>query len=124
MSEDAFPSFATHPGFVSHYCKVVGGTTAVTKVHGRGATFTYISTGIVDLTWSEFQGTFLGVGGYCFEATTASGVKGYTMVPGVFNTTTLTLRLNITSASEALVDLAALQWLSLTVMFKRVASDV
>lgn len=101
------------------FVKFVGGTAAVTKVHGQGVTVTYISTGIVDLVFSEHLGVFLGLAGSpSFQATTASGVKGYTCVPGVFNTTTHTLRLNITGASESLVDLAALQWLSCTLKFK------
>ncbi len=101
------------------FVKFVGGTTAVTKVFGGATTVTYISTGIVDIAFpTGVPGPFVGVFGHCFEATTASAVKGYTVVPGVFNTTTNKLRVNITGASEALVDLAALQWLSLTLMFK------
>lgn len=101
--------------------RFVGGTGAVTKQKGRGVTVTYISTGIVDLTWSANESaprTFVGlVGAPSFSATTASGVKGYTCVPGVYNTSTRTLRLNITNAAETLTDLAALQELTLTVAF-------
>src|SRR5688572_4303810 len=104
-----FPQRATQPEAVDHFVKFVGGTNAVTKVFGQGVTVTYISTGIVDLVWASNPGTFLGFLA-TFQATTASGVKGFTVVPGVFNTTTYTLRLNITNASETLANLAALEW--------------
>jgi hypothetical protein len=108
---------------VLHPIRFVGGSTAVTKVRGEGATVTYIGTGLVDVTFAESQGTYVGLAGMpSFEATTAADVKGHTCVPGVFNTTTNTLRLNITNASDALHDLAALEWLSLTVIFARVSA--
>lgn len=120
MSFDAFDTYSGQPSLTSHFVKFVGGTTAVTKVAGTGPgiTVTYIGTGIVDLTFRDNPGTFLGLVA-TFQATTASGVKGYTVVPGVFNTTTLTVRLNITGASESLVDLAALQWLNVMMFVKR-----
>lgn len=121
MSLEAYPINCSEPGAFLSFVKFVGGSAAVTRVYGTGVTVTYISTGIVDLTWSDGQGTFVDIVGRCFEATVASGVKGYTCVPGVYNTTTNTLRLNITGASEALVDLAALQWLAITILFKRTA---
>lgn len=110
-----------------HHVRFVGGTTAVTKFAdtGQGITPTYISTGIVDLIWAENPGNFQGLAGMPdFQATTASAVKGFTCVPGVYNATTFTLRLNITNASETLVDLAALQWLSVCALFKRSGAGV
>lgn len=102
--------------------RFVGGSSAVTKVFGEGVTVTYISAGIVDLTFSDAQGTFLGLAGEpSLAATTAADVKGHTVVAGVYNTTTNTLRLNITNASETLHDLAALEWLTVTLLFKRVS---
>lgn len=97
--------------------RFVGGTAAVTKVTGPGVTVTWISTGVVDLTWGTNPGTFLGAI-FGFQATTPADVKGHTCTPGVFNTSTLKLRLNITNASESLHDLAALEWLTCRVSFK------
>lgn len=118
---DFYEALDSETSLRKHMVRFVGGTAAVTKVLGRGITVTYISTGIVDLVWSANDGNpgrFMGlVGAPSFQATTASGVKGYTCVPGAWNATTRTLRLNITNASEALADLAALQWLNLTVAF-------
>ena len=127
MSAAEYDIKATEPAGRLHIVKFVGGTAAVTKVFGHGMTVTYVSTGIVDIAWPDTAskpGVFLGCGGHCFEATTASGVKGYTVVPGVYNTTTKTLRVNITNASETLADLAALQWLTLSLLFKEESSGL
>jgi hypothetical protein len=119
---EAYDDKTSEPELRVYVVKFVGGTTAVTKVYGKGVTVTYISTGVVDLVFATPPGgAFVGVLGRCFEATTQSGVKGYTCVAGVPSTAATgitTLRLNITGASESLVDLAALQWLTLQVAFK------
>lgn len=112
-----FDCMASEPEFRSYFIKFVGGAAAVTKVFGQGVTVTYSATGIVNLTWTENPGNFLGAT-FGFQATTASAVKGYTCVPGVYNASTKTLTLNITGATEVLTDLAALQWLNCWVMFK------
>jgi hypothetical protein len=104
---------------IDQFVKFVGGTNAVTKVYGPGVTVTYISAGIVDLTWatgSNGPGLCLGVKGACFQATTPGDVKAYVLVPGVFNTTTNTLRLSMYE-SGTLTNLAALEWLGVTVAF-------
>lgn len=122
MSNDAWEQLSTEPDEVVSRVRFVGGSAAVTKLYGRGVTVTYIGTGLVDLAWAEFPGVFVGVDGYCFDATTASGLKGYTVVPGAYNTTTRTLRLSITNASEALTDLAAAQNLTIGIAFKRTSA--
>jgi hypothetical protein len=120
-----YEPLSSEPTLRSHVVKFVGGTTAVTKVFGNGITVSYISTGIVDLVWTDTPGTYVGFT-WGLEALTASGVKGYTVVAGqatnVFNASTKTLRLNITGASESLVDLAASQWLNCIVLFKESAA--
>jgi hypothetical protein len=118
MSLEAFPLNGSEPGAFLSFVKFVGGTTAVTRVYGTGVTVTYISSGIVDLTWSDSQGTFVDVVGALFQATTPGDVKAYELVPGVYNTTTNTLRLNMYETGT-LTDLAALEWLSITLLFKR-----
>ncbi len=121
MSSNFYPAMASQPELRDHIVKFVGGTTAVTKVHGDGLVTTYIGVGLVDLTWATDPGTFLGFT-CCFQATTASALKGYTCVPGVYNATTRTLRLNIcgdgAGIAPALTNLAALQWLFCRVSFK------
>lgn len=106
------------------FAKFVGGSAAVTKVHGRNVTTTYISTGIVDIALVDNPGRFLGVTGFGFEATTQGDLKGYSVVAGVMNTTTNTLRLKIYDSTFALANLAALQWLSMTLFFEMAGTGV
>ena len=115
---DFYEPLTSEPELREHVVRFVGGSAAVTKVRGRGITVTYITTGIVDITWSENPGVFIGLSGMpMFQATTAADVKGHTCVPGAYNSSTKTLRLNITNASDALHDLAALEWLNLVALF-------
>src|ERR1041385_1788317 len=107
-------------GPILHPIPFVGGSTAVTKEFGLGVTVTYISTGVVDLVWAENPGTFIGLMGFHFSATTQSGVKGWTVVSGDYSTTTFTLRLNITNSSDTLADLSSTQHLAVLPAFKTV----
>ncbi len=118
MSFQAQPLRCSQAEVVDTLIRFVGGTAAVTKVEGVGVSVAWTATGIVTLTWAENPGRFMGLT-WGLQATTASGVKGYTVVPGVFSTTAFTLAINITGASEALVDLAALQWCNLRIAFAR-----
>lgn len=124
MSQEAFEQKSTEAAEVVTRVRFVGGTAAITKLNGRGVTPTYIGTGLVDLVWDEFPGLYIGVDGWCFDATTSSALKGFTVVPGAYNATTRTLRLSITNASESLTDLAALQNLTIGVAFKRTGTGV
>ncbi len=99
-----------------HLIRFVGGTTAVTKVYGPGVAVTYTGTGDYLLTWAENPGAFLGMT-YGLQATTVADIKGHTVVAGVFNTTTFTLVVKLTNASESLHDLAALEWITLACHF-------
>lgn len=119
MSQDSFPYRVTQPATEAHVVRFVGGTTAVTKVLGLGLATTYISTGVVDLVWSENPGLYLGlVGAPSFDATTPANVKTYVGIPGTWNSTTFTLRLSMYEGGT-LTDLAALEWCSLTPLFKK-----
>ncbi|MGE5802947.1 MAG: hypothetical protein ACM358_11895 [Gemmatimonadota bacterium] len=98
----------------------VGGTAAVTKLAGPGVAVSYVSTGIVELTWSSNEtppGKFIGLKSWGFRADTPANIKAYTCVAGAYSTTTKKLRINMYDASNNLVDLAALQWLTVTLMF-------
>lgn len=118
MSYFSSQTQSTEPTEVMQVVRFVGGTTAVTKLFARGITVTYIGTGIVDLTWADPQGNFLGIVGFAFDATTPAQVAGYTVVAGDYNTTTRTLRLNINTNANALVDLTATQRLSVRPSFR------
>lgn len=117
---DFYEVLGSEPTERDHVVQFVGGSAAVTKVYGRGISVAYVSTGLVDLTWSANQerpGTFVAPKSAMFHATTQANVKAYTCVTGVYNVSARTLRVNMYDASNNLVDLAALQWLTLTVMF-------
>jgi hypothetical protein len=120
MGDGGFEPRVSEPSLLDQIVQFVGGTTAVTKVFGSGVTVTYVSTGLVDITWSANQsrpGVFLAPRSGFVHATTPANVKGYSCTCGVYNTTTRTLRVSIYDASNNLVDLAALQWLTLTIAF-------
>lgn len=119
MSQDAWEQMSTEPDEYVSRVRFVGGTAAITKLFGRGVTPTYVSTGLVDLVWAEFPGTYVGIDGFGFDATTASAVAGYTCNAGAYNATTRTLRISIYNGSNALADLAALQNLTIGISFKR-----
>lgn len=116
---DMTEGFYNLPGIQAHIVKFVGGTNAVTKVHGPGMAVTYVSAGIVDLDWSgnsNNPGVFVGMVG-TFQATTAADVKAYVVVPGVYNSSTKKLRLNMYE-SGTLTNLAALEWLTVICFFQ------
>jgi hypothetical protein len=109
---------ASEPELRQWIVRFVGGTAAVTKSFGVGVTVTYVSAGLVDLVFADpLPGPYVGVLGYCFDATTAANVKSYILTTGAFNTTTRTLRLNMFEAGT-LTDLAALENLTVTLGFK------
>lgn len=122
MATDYYEPLVSEPEIRLDLVKFVGGTNAVTKVYGKGITVTYVSAGLVDITWSANggnPGTFIGpVGMPCFQATTAADVAGHTCVIGAYNATTRTVRVAITNAADTLHNLAALEWLTLVFAFK------
>lgn len=103
---------------IDHDVRFVGGSAAVTKVAdtGRGMTVTYISTGVVELTWADNPGTFHTCT-FGLQATTPGNVKAYVPVAGAYNATTFKLRLYLYE-SGSLADLDALEWLSVRATFK------
>lgn len=118
MSFDPFPYRTSEPELTGSIVKFVGGAAAVTKLFGKALAVNYVGTGIVNLVWKENPGAFVGVLGHCFEATVHAGVKGYTVVAGVYNPATFTLQIQIFNSAFALADLAALQWLTIVLGFK------
>jgi hypothetical protein len=128
MSAAEYELKQTEPEARDHVAKFVGGAAAVTKVFGKGMTITYVSTGVVKIAWTdtaENPGTFIGVKGFAFQATTPGNVKGYTMVHEAFvarsGTTPPYILLNMYE-SGTLADLAALEWLTVTLAFKEASA--
>jgi hypothetical protein len=120
VSAALYPLIQTEPEARDHVVKFVGGAAAVTKVFGNGMTVTYVSTGVVKISWSNAAvnpGKFIGVKGYCFQATTPGNVKGYVLVHEAYVPSTRSILLNMYEAG-VLTDLAALEWLTVTLAFK------
>lgn len=117
---DAYDVKSNQPTERDFVLQFVGGTAAVTKVYGNGISIAYVSTGLVDVTWSANQekpGTFVSLKSFGFRATTAANVKGYSAHTGDYNTSTRTVRVSLYDGSNNLVDLAAAQWVTLTFLF-------
>lgn len=120
MAMDAFDCAATEADVVLQFLRYTGnGTGQPTKIYGKNITLNRTGVGVIDITWTEMPGTFGGCAGFCFDAATQSGVKGFTVVPGAYSNSTRTLTINTTNAAETLVDLSTVQNLSLTFWFKR-----
>lgn len=123
QESDYYPVRSNEPELRLQVLKFVGGSTAVTKVALGGPnpiTVIYISTGLVDVLFPAAT-NYVGILGAVFEATTASGVAGYDVSAGIYNTTTHKVRLSIyanSAGTPTLADLAALQWLTITFMIK------
>jgi hypothetical protein len=117
---DSYEQRATQPETVEHFLKWTGTVGTATKIFGPGMTITWISTGVIDVTWSDPPGTYLGLT-HGFQATTIAALKGYTIVSGDFAVTTRTLRLNVTNSTFALADLIANQYGCLAIKFKQTA---
>jgi len=115
MSFDPFPQRSSEPELVESVVKI---TNIATKVLGKTVTMVTGGTGIVNLTWKENPGFFVGCTGHCFEAAAPAALKGYTVVPGTYNTATFTLPIQIFNSTFTLTDLAAAQFLTLKLGFK------
>lgn len=112
-------TYNAQPKTVNHFVKMLGtGAAPVVEVEGASVTLNRTGVGIVDIIWPDFPGSYMGCAGHCYEATTQSALKGYTVVIGAFDTTNLKVTINITNAADTLADLAALQNLSLLFMFR------
>lgn len=119
MSQEAFREYASEPDLVDQFVSMLGtGASVPTKLFGR-CTITRSGAGVLTLTWPSFQGRYLGLKGFGFEATAPAALKGYSLVVGDWNATTRAIVLNVTDSTNTLADLAAAQRLSLTLAFKR-----
>jgi len=111
---------SSQPKEVDFFVSMLGtGAAQPTKLEGSGVTLNRTGVGVIEIIWPDFPGTYMGCKGRCFEATTQSAMKGYTMVPGDFDTTNLKITINITNAADTLADLAAAQRLSMTFAFRK-----
>lgn len=89
------------------------------KTDGPGITVNRTGVGVIDLTWDELPGKYVGLTGFGFEATTPADLKGFTVVSTRFDSATLKVTINVTSNLDALTDLVAGQFLTLQFTFRQ-----
>lgn len=83
---------------------------------GQGLTVAWVSTGLYRITWPEGPGVFVGfIPG--LGAATTGDLKGYTVVRDTYDTTNHQIDVAVYNASNNLADLAANQYLDLTIIF-------
>lgn len=123
MSQERYPARSSEPEQWDVFIAMTGtgNGTVPTKNRGRGVTLTWVSTGIITLTFADYPGVFLG-GSPTWQATTASALKGFSVVFGAFDATGKIVNINITNASSTLVDLQVLQTLGLQLSFSSAGS--
>lgn len=106
---------------------VGAGAANPTELLGAGVVATWVATGRYLLTWDDNPGLFAGYT-WSLQSTTINATRGITVTVGVFDTSAYTLEVDVwdflAQAAGVTVarDLAALEWLSLNIDFKRARS--
>lgn len=111
---------------VDYHVSFVGAGAAPVVVQadtGQGMTVTRNGVGLVTIAFVDDPGIYEGFQA-SFSAAAPAGVRGYTCEASRYAPATRSLQLNIVSAAQALVDLAAAQYLDVTVTFKRSGKGV
>lgn len=114
---DASDLYAAEGDMVYLDVRLLGTGAAVpTKVYGKGITVARTGAGVYTLTHTESPGIWAG----CLkgtDATTPGDIKNFDVV--VTNTSATVVTVNFYNASGTATDLAAAQWINLTLRYKR-----
>lgn len=117
MSLDAFPLRSSEAETYQTEIRLLGtGADVPTKELGKGITVARTGTGVYTLTWADNPGTFLGWSPGLGAATPAD-VAGYTVVRDTYASKVLAI--SLFDATAAAVDLAADEYLDISVRFSR-----
>lgn len=127
MARDAYPIRASERDLNVIHVRLLGTGAAVpTKVRGTNVTMSYIGVGQYRLTFNDNPGIWCGpAGAPCRQATTPGDVKGHDYVFGAFTDATATADAYVdlyVYDGGAAHDLAALEWVSFDLTFKRARS--
>lgn len=117
MSLDGYKVKSNEPEAKLHKVRAVGGSSAVTKVKGKGIAVTRTGSGAYLLTWSDDPGNLVDIGA-TLQATTPGDLAGHTVIFGAYTAGTPTLAFVVYNASDAAHDLAALEWINITATFQ------
>lgn len=113
-----FPSKSNIPNERIYRLRVLGtGAANPTVEAGSNVTVTWVSTGLYRLTWSAGPGKFVGMNAPGLGAATPGDLKGYSVVRDTYDTTNHQLDISVYNSSFALADLAANQYVDLTIVF-------
>lgn len=89
---------------------------------GSDVTVAHQATGVYRITFTQGPGAFVAVAGHCFGAATPSAVKGYTLTRDTPTAGTATthpyLDISVWNSSFVASDLAATQYLDITIAFE------
>lgn len=101
---------------------LTGAGAAVPTVRvGQGVTMTRSGVGVYRITFADNPGTFLGIDGFSFRATAPAAVKNYSLTATGYTAPAAGARgfieLSVWSSAGAAVDLAAAQFLDVSVAF-------
>jgi len=119
MTQNAYPVRATQAEVQSHHILLTGtGASAPTVTYGVGVTVTRTSEGLYNLTWADDPGTFIGAN-YMFGGSTPDDLQGHTAAFDDYASNAMEVL--VQDSAFAVDDLEALEYLSLTVFFKRTA---
>lgn len=123
MTSAAFEPMSTERKLVSTRIRIQGaGTSDPTELLGVGVAVTRVSAvGKYRVTWTDNPGTFAGVGGVSFQATTPSDLAGYSVAFGDYTASgsSYTLDFWVYDASNTLDDLESGWKLTFDADFKR-----
>jgi hypothetical protein len=113
---DFYPDKSSEPELRSVEVRLLGtGASAPTKVYGKGITVARSNTGIYTLTFTASPGTYAGCL-FGLDATTPGDIKNHSVVCTATSSTVITV--NFYDASANAHDLAAVEWINLTLKFK------
>src|SRR5689334_7853496 len=115
---DASQEKSCEPGLINCDVRLLGTGAAVpTKVNGYNVLVARSGVGVLSLTVVDVVGLYAGAV-YGFEASTPANLAGFTVV--LTPTSNNVIGVQIYNGSNTLTDLAAAQWLNLTLKFKSV----
>jgi hypothetical protein len=113
---DFYPDRSSEPELRTVEVRLLGtGASAPTKVYGKGITVARTGAGVYTLTFSASPGTYAG----CLpglDATTPGDIKNHSVICTATSATVITV--NFYDAAAAARDLAAAEWINLSLKFK------
>lgn len=114
---DFYQERSSEPELRNVEVRMVGtGASAPTKVYGKGITIARSGAGVYTLTFSASPGRYAGYT-WGIDATTPGNVKNHDVVLTATSATVYTV--NFYDATGTARDLAATEWINLTLKFKQ-----